>query len=212
MASIQHSGGLPPVLSTEEVAELLRLNPKTVLAMARDGRLPAHRLPGCRKVQYLTSEILAAVAEAPGMEESVALKANGNVPQLSTPVEVDPCDVWGAAPSWEPGAEWKQRCRSHWVELARQVGLPVINPAVIDQSEQALEDERSAGHVDVDGLLYQVLVGARQRTCYVDDEGDVRWGLIDAVWVEPVVLADPGEISESTAAEYREHVTEPGNR
>lgn len=191
MGSSPLPDGLAPVLSTEEVAELLRLNPRTVLTMARDGRLPAHRLPGCRKVQYLTCEVLATVADAPGIQESDAPQPNSAMAPSATPVEIDPCDVWGAAPSWEPDEDGKQRCRSHWIELANQAGLPVIKPAAADHRTSALEDDRSAGYVDVDGLLYEILVGPRQRTRYVDDEGEARWGLIDSVWVEPVVAADP---------------------
>ncbi len=175
--------GLAPVLSTEEVAELLRLNPKTVLAMARDGRLPGHRLPGCRKVQYLTAEILASVAAAPGIEEMAASEPGAPPPEPVVPAAVDPCDVWGAAPSWESGEDWRQRCRDHWVELANQAGLSGV---ILSVSSGVIDEERSAGRVEVDGLCYEVLVGPRQRTRYVDDEGDVRWGLIDSVWVEPV--------------------------
>jgi excisionase family DNA binding protein len=179
----QLSTELRPVLSTEEVAELLRLNPKTVLAMARDGRLPGHRLPGCRKVQYLTAEILASVAAAPGIDETTAF-APGEPPSAPVmPAEVDPCDVWGAAASWESGEDWRQRCRDHWVELAKQAGLSAV---ILSVSSGVIDEERSAGRVEVDGLCYEVLVGPRQRTRYVDDEGDVRWGLIDSVWVEPI--------------------------
>jgi excisionase family DNA binding protein len=192
MSTPWSSDDLRPVLSTEEVAELLRLNPRTVLAMARDGRLPGHRLPGCRKVQYLTDEILATLADAPGMEEMTARKPSGLTPERAVPTEVDPCDVWGAAPSWEPNEDWRERCRSHWMELANQAGLPEVKAAESHDAKDVSGDERSAGHVDVDGLLYEVLVGPRQRSRYVDDEGEVRWGLIDAVWVQPVLAADRG--------------------
>jgi excisionase family DNA binding protein len=193
MESAQLTNGLPPVLSTEEVADLLRLNARTVLAMARDGRLPGHRLPGCRKVQYLTAEILAAVAVAPGIEEAGTPEPLDIPSDPTVPAEVDPCDVWGAAPSWEAGDDWRQRCLGRWVELARQAGLSAVTVNMGDRTEEAGGGERSAGQVEVDGLLYAVLVGPRQRTRYVDDEGEVRWGLIDAVWVEPVAVATEGE-------------------
>jgi hypothetical protein len=54
------------------------------------------------------------------------------------------------------------------------------------RSMEGSADKGSAGQVDVDGLLYEVFVAPRQRTRYIDDEGEVRWGLIDAVWVEPL--------------------------
>lgn len=186
MASPQFSDGLPPVLTTEEVAELLRLNRKTVLAMARDGRLPAHRLSGCRKVQYLTSEILATVAEAPGIEETSVPWPTCPGSGGGAPGEVDPCDIWGPAPSWEPGDDWRERCRSHWVALAHKAGLPATAVGVGGHTKGAIDDERSAGRVDVEGLSYEVLVGPRQRTRYIDDEGESCWGLIDAVWAEPI--------------------------
>jgi excisionase family DNA binding protein len=197
MDSAHLANGLPPVLSTEEVGDLLRLNARTVLAMARDGRLPGHRLPGCRKVQYLTAEILTAVADAPGIEEANTSEVSALQPGVAVPAEVDPCDIWGAAPSWEPGDDWRQRCLGHWVELARQAGLSTVTVNTGERATEAARGERAADQVDVDGLLYAVLVGPRQRTRYVDDEGEVRWGLIDAVWVEPVAVAD----QERTAPE-----------
>lgn len=203
MASPQLSEGLPPVLSTEEVAELLRLNPKTVLAMARDGRLPGHRLPGCRKLQYLTSEILATVAEAPGIAEADPHKARGNPPTRiagpPTMAEVDPCDVWGAAPSVESGENRRQRCLGHWINQAQKAGFSVVASSVRDHPEDSIEVEQRAGYVEIDGLLYVVIVGPRQRNRYVDDEGEERWGLIDAVWVEPVIPADRGTSSGERA-------------
>lgn len=51
----------PPMLNTSQVAELLDLNPRTVLNMAGDGRLPASRLPGSRKFHFLLEEIIATL-------------------------------------------------------------------------------------------------------------------------------------------------------
>ncbi len=48
----------PPVLNTAQVAELLDLNTRTVLAMAADGRLPASRLPDSRKYHFLLENII----------------------------------------------------------------------------------------------------------------------------------------------------------
>lgn len=59
----------PPMLSTAQVAELLDLNPRTVLAMAGDGRLPASRLPDSRKYHFLLESIIDV------------LKANRVVPE-----------------------------------------------------------------------------------------------------------------------------------
>lgn len=186
---------LPPVLSTEEVAELLRLNVKTVLAMARDGRLPAHRLPGARKVQYLATEVLATLAQAPAGDSSdgveprlVAATVNEDGGSPLPPGEVDPCDVWAAAPADPIGLGWEQRCLAHWTELATRHGLSPTAMAPTDCTGTGV-GHRAAGRVEIDGLAYEIRVGPRQRTRYVDDDGDVRWGLIDAVWVEPVPVA-----------------------
>ncbi len=176
---------LPPVLSTEEVAELLRLNARTVLAMARDGRLPAHRLPGSRKVQYLASEVLDALARAPAGDDTDDAYLVSSPPVLAVvpePGDVDPCDVWGAAPAQGAGHDHRERCRDHWTELARCRGL---SPIEVTAAIGHVGDQRSAGVVEIDGLLYEVRVGPRQRVRYLNDDGDVCWGLIDAVWVEP---------------------------
>lgn len=184
--------GLPPVLSTEEVAELLRLNVKTVLAMARDGRLPAHRLPGARKVQYLAAEVLATLAKAPAGDSSddvepllVVAAADRGSCSPPPPGEVDPCDVWAASPADAAGPGWEERCLAHWIDLATRHGLSPIAMASPD-GVGAGTGHRAAGRVQIDGLAYEIRVGPRQRTRYVDDDGDVRWGLIDAIWVEPV--------------------------
>lgn len=48
----------PPILTTAQVAELLDLNPRTVLLMAGDGRLPASRLPVSRKFHFFLEDVL----------------------------------------------------------------------------------------------------------------------------------------------------------
>ena len=48
----------PPIISTGQVAELLDINPRTVLMMAADGRLPASRLPGSRKFHFFLEDVL----------------------------------------------------------------------------------------------------------------------------------------------------------
>ncbi len=51
----------PPLLNTSQVAELLDLNTRTVLAMANDGRLPASRLAESRKFHFLLEEIIGTL-------------------------------------------------------------------------------------------------------------------------------------------------------
>ncbi len=48
----------PTILNSAQVAELLDLNPRTVLTMAGDGRLPASRLPGSRKFHFILDDII----------------------------------------------------------------------------------------------------------------------------------------------------------
>jgi excisionase family DNA binding protein len=52
----------PPILTTAQVAELLGLNVRTVMAMANDGRLEASRLPGSRKYHFFLENVLDALA------------------------------------------------------------------------------------------------------------------------------------------------------
>ena len=49
------------ILTTAQVAALLDLTTKTVIQMAKDGRLPARRLHGTRKYLFFRREILDLV-------------------------------------------------------------------------------------------------------------------------------------------------------
>lgn len=53
----------PPILNTAQVAELLDLNPRTVLVMAGDGRLPASRLKGSRKFHFVLENVIDTLKE-----------------------------------------------------------------------------------------------------------------------------------------------------
>lgn len=53
----------PPILTTAQVAELLGLNVRTVMAMANDGRLEASRLPGSRKYHFFLENVLDTLAQ-----------------------------------------------------------------------------------------------------------------------------------------------------
>lgn len=48
----------PPVLTTAQVGELLHVGPRTVLAMAADGRLRASRLPGTRQYNFFREDVI----------------------------------------------------------------------------------------------------------------------------------------------------------
>ncbi|MDQ3569825.1 MAG: hypothetical protein M3396_04225 [Actinomycetota bacterium] len=185
----EHSNGeLPQVLTTKQVGELLGLHPRSVLAKVKEGRLPAYRLPGSRKLQYVTSEVLATLGRAPVADVRREVAPSPAPATVTTPAaDPDPCDVWGAAPAPSPGEDWRERCRDHWMELARNAGLSPVDVTEADHGGRG--DYRSMGAVNIDGLVYQVLAGPRQRTRYVDDDGEVRWGLIDAVWADPLQQA-----------------------
>src|SRR5947199_7704733 len=66
LESLAMAGETPeygPVLTTAQVAQLLDLNPQTVQQMAKDGRLPAHRLPGARKYLFFLEDVLGFVRQ-----------------------------------------------------------------------------------------------------------------------------------------------------
>ena len=48
----------PSIMDSAMVAELLAINIKTVQLMARQGRIPARRLPGSRMYRFYKQEIL----------------------------------------------------------------------------------------------------------------------------------------------------------
>lgn len=47
----------PPILDAAQVAELLGMNVQMVRRYAREGRLPAYRLPGGRTFKFFRDEI-----------------------------------------------------------------------------------------------------------------------------------------------------------
>jgi hypothetical protein len=179
-----YDGVLPPVLDTAGVAALLGLNPRTVLVMARDGRLPGRRLPGGRKYQFLTHEVLSALA-LDGHGDSRSSPSGST--ELGPPphADVDPCDLWGPAPA-RRGVGWATECLSHWMALAEAAGLAVV--CITTPSPESRGP--FVGVVAVDGLTYRVVAGPRKRVRVVDDDGDLRWDLVDSVWVEPATRPD----------------------
>ena len=65
----------PPILTTAQVAELLGLNVRTVMAMANDGRLEASRLPGSRKYHFFLENVLDTLAR-----HRVGSEPKGSIP------------------------------------------------------------------------------------------------------------------------------------
>ncbi|MDP8930774.1 MAG: helix-turn-helix domain-containing protein [Actinomycetota bacterium] len=64
--------GLPPVLTADQVAELLQMNTDYVRKLARDGRIPAHRLPHGRAVRFLREEVAAWLRALPRADNTRA--------------------------------------------------------------------------------------------------------------------------------------------
>jgi excisionase family DNA binding protein len=54
---------MEPFVSASEVAKFLRLSLRAVAKMARDGRLPAHRISGSKRKtwRFLISEVASCV-------------------------------------------------------------------------------------------------------------------------------------------------------
>lgn len=176
---------LAPVLSAEEVTELLGLSPPTLRRLVKDGHLRAHRLPGGRKWVFRADEVLESVgswpAEGEEDEEPGHLARPGLVldpipDQRGENRSTDIADVWCPAP---PGAEdteaHAQRCAAAWLDAAQRAGLA----ATLVGSMRAV----------VDGSAYELRVGPRERVLVVDDDGEEAWQLIDAVWAESVTAS-----------------------
>ncbi len=175
---------LAPVLSTQEVAELLRLSDRSVLEMVKAGTLPAHRAPGRRRYHFLAEDVLAAIgvraaAVPDGAPADGATRAS---PDERAPAPVDPCDVWGAAPARTGSADWPTRCVEQWLAMAADAGLS----ARAGGDGHRAVGGRAVGSVEIDGLTYRVLAGPRQRVRCVGDNGELGWSFIDSVWAEPV--------------------------
>ncbi|MCH8984877.1 MAG: helix-turn-helix domain-containing protein [Acidobacteria bacterium] len=60
----------PPILDAAQVAELLGMNVQMVRRYAREGRLPAYKLPGGRTFKFFRDEIFEFVRSHPVTAES----------------------------------------------------------------------------------------------------------------------------------------------
>lgn len=60
----------PEILDAAQVAELLGMNVQMVRRYAREGRLPAYRLPGGRTYKFFKEEIFKFVRSHPAVVES----------------------------------------------------------------------------------------------------------------------------------------------
>jgi excisionase family DNA binding protein len=64
------SGDFPPILDAAQVADLLGMNVQMVRRYAREGRLPAYKLPGGRTFKFFREEIFEFVRAHPVTAES----------------------------------------------------------------------------------------------------------------------------------------------
>ena len=58
----------PPILDAAQVAEMLGMNVQMVRRYAREGRLPAYKLPGGRTFKFFRDEIFEFVRAHPVTE------------------------------------------------------------------------------------------------------------------------------------------------
>lgn len=70
--SEESRGDFPPILDAAQVADLLGMNIQMVRRYAREGRLPAYKLPGGRTFKFFRDEIFEFVRAHPVTAESDA--------------------------------------------------------------------------------------------------------------------------------------------
>lgn len=58
----------PPILDAAQVAELLSMNVQMVRMYAREGRIPAYRLPGGRAFKFFRDEVFEFLKAHPVSE------------------------------------------------------------------------------------------------------------------------------------------------
>ncbi len=60
---------LPPILDAAQVADLLSMNVQMVRRYAREGRIPAYKLPGGRTFKFFRDEVFEFVRAHPVVAE-----------------------------------------------------------------------------------------------------------------------------------------------
>ena len=60
----------PPILDAAQVAELLGMNVQMVRRYAREGRLPAYKLPGGRTFKFFRDEIYEFIRAHPSASDA----------------------------------------------------------------------------------------------------------------------------------------------
>lgn len=57
----------PPILDAAQVAQLLGMNVQMVRRYAREGRIPAYKLPGGRTFKFIRDEIIDFLRQHPAV-------------------------------------------------------------------------------------------------------------------------------------------------
>lgn len=60
----------PDILGAHHVAEILQMNLDYVRKLSREGRIPAHKMPGGRVFRYFKDEIVEWLRSLPAQEEA----------------------------------------------------------------------------------------------------------------------------------------------
>ncbi len=68
----------PPILDAAQVAELLSMNVQMVRKYAREGRIPAYKLPGGRTFKFFREEIFEFLKAHPVVPETEAAELSSD--------------------------------------------------------------------------------------------------------------------------------------
>ena len=99
----------PPIVTTAQVAELLDINPRTVLMMAADGRLPASRLPGSRKFHFFLEDVLQTLRQNMVRPGETTLSEEDLAEAEAAPKPARPAKKAAAGRTGRPSAKGRRR-------------------------------------------------------------------------------------------------------
>ena len=68
----------PPILDAAQVAELLSMNVQMVRKYAREGRIPAYKLPGGRTFKFFREEIFEFLKAHPVIPETESAEVSSD--------------------------------------------------------------------------------------------------------------------------------------
>ncbi len=55
----------PPIMTAVQAADFLKVHPEYLRQMVRDGRVPAHKIPGGRGWRFLRDELVEWIRQQP---------------------------------------------------------------------------------------------------------------------------------------------------